>query len=115
MEAKRVRRTHRHELKAAIVDACRQPGASVAAVALEHGINANLVHRWLRQAEGDAREAEVVPARMELSSGFMPLPLPQSVSGDIRVEVQRGSSVVTVSWPVHAASECATWLRTLLK
>ena len=38
MEAKRIRRTHGAELKAAVVDACRQPGASIAAVALEHGI-----------------------------------------------------------------------------
>lgn len=34
MEAKRIRRTHGAELKAAVVDACRQPGASIAAVAL---------------------------------------------------------------------------------
>jgi transposase len=115
MEAKRIRRTHGAELKAAVVDACRQPGASIAAVALEHGINANLVHRWLRQAECAVNEAEVVPAHTELAGGFMPLSLPQSMPGDIRVEVRRGGSVITVSWPVQAASECATWLRTWLK
>ncbi len=115
MKTKRLRRTHRAELKAAVVNACRQPGASIAAVALAHGINSNLVHRWLRHAECDVNEAEVVPARMELAGGFIPLPLPQSTPGDIRVEVRRGGSVITVSWPVQAASECATWLRTWLK
>ncbi|MDE1557443.1 transposase, partial [Comamonas aquatica] len=27
---------------------CAQPGASVASVALSHGINANVVHKWRR-------------------------------------------------------------------
>lgn len=69
----------------------------------------------VHQAECAVNEAEVVPARMELAGGFMPLSLPQSTPGDIRVEVRRGGSVITVSWPVQAASECATWLRTWLK
>ncbi|MGS0759488.1 transposase, partial [Roseateles sp. GG27B] len=32
-----------------MVDACRQPGASVAAIAQRNGFNANVVHRWLSQ------------------------------------------------------------------
>lgn len=35
-------------------------------------------------------------------------------SKDIRVEVQRGDTRITVSWPVQAAPECAAWLRTLV-
>jgi transposase len=31
---------------------CAEPGASVASVALSHGINANVVHKWRRQACG---------------------------------------------------------------
>ena len=42
-----IRRTHSSEFKAQVLAACRQPGASVAAVALAHGINANVVHKWL--------------------------------------------------------------------
>lgn len=41
------RRTHDAQLKVAVIAACREPGASVAAVALAHGLNANLVHKWL--------------------------------------------------------------------
>ena len=44
------RRRHLPEFKARVVDECARPGASVAAVALSHGLNANLVHRWRRQA-----------------------------------------------------------------
>ena len=42
-----VRRTHSPEFKARVLAACRQPGASIAAVALAHGINANVVHKGL--------------------------------------------------------------------
>lgn len=51
------RRRHLPEFKARVVDECAQPGASVAAVALSHGLNANLVHRWRRQA----RQADLCP------------------------------------------------------
>jgi transposase len=36
-------------LKLQIISECGQTGASVAAVALKHGDNANIVHRWLRK------------------------------------------------------------------
>ena len=41
------RRNHAHELKKAVLDECRA-GASVASVAMAHGFNANLVHKWRR-------------------------------------------------------------------
>ena len=37
------------ELKGQIVAECKVSGASVAGVALAHGINANIVHRWIRE------------------------------------------------------------------
>jgi transposase len=41
------RRRHGAELKAKVLAACNEPGASIAAVALSHGLNANLVRNWL--------------------------------------------------------------------
>lgn len=45
--------TKRHfysaNLKSEVVQQCTQGGASVAGVALHHGINVNVVHRWLRE------------------------------------------------------------------
>jgi transposase len=41
------RRRHGAELKAMVLAACNEPGASIAAVALSHGLNANLVRNWL--------------------------------------------------------------------
>jgi len=46
----RRRRTHSKQLKSEVVVACAEPGASVAAIALARGLNANLVHKWRRQA-----------------------------------------------------------------
>ena len=43
------RRFYNPELKLQVVGECGQPGASIAAVALKHAINANIVHRWLRE------------------------------------------------------------------
>jgi len=39
-------RKHSLEAKRAIIQQCLAPGASVAAVALAHGVNANLVRKW---------------------------------------------------------------------
>ena len=41
------RRTYTLEYKRGVVRQCREPGVSVAGVALAHGINANLVRRWI--------------------------------------------------------------------
>jgi transposase len=122
MQTKRVtRRKHSAEFRAEVVQACRQSGASVAAIALRSGLNANVVHRWLSE-EGRACDAGVgsraaVIARPD--AAFMPLQLPQpavaAASTDIRIEVRRGASVVTVSWPLQGGGDCAAWLREWLR
>ena len=54
---KRRRRTHSAEFKVKVVAACRTPGVSIAAVALEHRLNANLLRRWVVEED---REREPV-------------------------------------------------------
>ena len=113
------RRLYSAELKSQVVAQTRAPGASVAGVALAHGINANIVHRWLRERAG---QSPVAP------SGFVPLSLPPGKGvlaqvdddparphPDIRIELKRGTTVVNIAWPVAQASECAAWLRELLR
>lgn len=49
---------------------------------------------------------------------FLPLPIPtpaSPVAADIRIELQRGATTVTLTWPASAASECAAWMRELLR
>lgn len=105
------RRRHSRELKARILAECAEPDASVASVALAHGINANVVHKWRRLAGGSEPAVAVTPA-------FVPVSLPPPVSApaaDIRIELRRGTTSVAVMWPVAAAAECAGWMRELLK
>jgi transposase len=111
---KRTRRQHSPEFKRQVVDACRQPGASVAGVALAHGLNANLVRRWLAQ-HGVEPPSRRLPSEADL--GFVPIrldpvsPPPQ----DIRIELCRGNTTVTITWPLSAASACGVWLQAWLR
>ena len=44
------RHVYRKQGKAALVSACSAPGASVAAIALAHGVNANLLRKWITRS-----------------------------------------------------------------
>jgi transposase len=105
-----MRRRHSAELKAQVLRECAQPGASVASVALSHGINANVVHKWRRVAHPGAAPLPV--------ASFVPVALPAAVaaaSHDIRMELRRGATVMTITWPAAAAVDCAGWMRELLR
>jgi len=43
----RKRRTYDKQFKAELAQQCLIPGASVSAIALSHGINANVIRKWL--------------------------------------------------------------------
>jgi len=55
----RRRRQHSPEFKHGLVALCR-PGISVSAVALAHGVNANLLRRWINQYQNEPPAAPVV-------------------------------------------------------
>lgn len=117
---RRRRRTHSAHFKAEAVGACQQPGISVAAVALARGLNAAMLHRWVKQAERSGRPIAIrtttPSATIESPEGFVPLPLPSNpISGAIRIEVRRRGGTVSVEWPASAAHECALLLRELMK
>ncbi|MCY1291797.1 Transposase [compost metagenome] len=122
-DQRRRRRKHSDEFKADAVAAATQTGMSMAAVALSRGINANLLRRWVHEAEGRATPAApIIPARPHANTPpatgtFVPiqLPVPAQVVQDIRVEVRRGATTISVNWPTQAASECAQWIRELLR
>ena len=108
------RRNYDEALKAQILAECEVPGTSVAKVALAHGINANVVHRW-RQLLREGKSS--VPA---VSSGFVPVSLAVTsaaplASTDIQVELRRGAIAMTINWPTSAAAEFAAWTRELLR
>ena len=109
----KTRRRHERELKTQVLAECSVPGASVAKVAMSHGINANLVHKWRREASR-SREA-VSPMSTPTEFVAVALPPPTEALPDIRIDLRRGQTAITVTWPMSAAAECGCWLRELLR
>jgi transposase len=107
------RRSYAKSFKAQVVEECAQPGASVAGVALRHGLNANLVHKWRGQARSTLPAAQ---------AGFIPIPLPASVptsrapnDSSIRVEIPHHAGRLAVHWPSDDPAGCARFVRELLR
>ena len=117
---RRRRRTHSAKFKAKVVAACRQPGVSIAAVALANGLNANLLRRWVVTEEQrlPANPIQTADALAMENRSFIPIQLESSsvtAAQGITIELRRGATVVKVGWPLAAAAECAVWLRELLR
>jgi transposase len=112
------RRRHSAELKQQVLAACDTPGASVAQVALAHGLNANLVHKWRRtsgRVPDVASPAGQRDAFIALTMAPSVTPATTTPAADIRIDLRRGATAVHVAWPLAAAGDCAAWLRELLR
>jgi transposase len=130
------RRRHSQELKAKVLAACAEPGASISGVALAYGLNANLVRKW-RSGRGTKRgrmaitpATSAAPAASDMAAEFVavqmpapskaapraaveprePAPIAEPV---IHVELRRGPLHLNVRWPTAAAEDCRAWLREL--
>ena len=122
---RRLRREYSADFKALVLAQTRGPGASVAGVALSHGLHPNMVHRWLREERLTGTHVKQHPP------AFVALPVPTGVSdvrvaqtagaasgaeGEfIRIELQRTGATITITWPVTVAAQCAQALRELLR
>jgi transposase len=128
MAAQRVvlRRRHSAELKALVLEQCAAPGASVAKVAMSHGVNANIVHGWRKLAREREGTAISPPGTTTLSAKtaasvpqFVPVSMAQTTSPPapvyIQIELRRGAAAMKITWPITAAAECAAWMRELLR
>ncbi len=137
MQPKSQRRVHGAEFKAQVLAECQQPGASVAAIALAHGLNVNLLRKWLvgrgikrtglsaprtvtREADADGAPAaplqfipvEIAPAPVASTA----TPAPEHVeppAAEIHVELIRGATRLSVRWPSAQAAACTAWLHEL--
>jgi transposase-like protein len=88
----------------------------MAAVALAHGLNANLLRRWV--VEKKSIGLKPGPATNPPEHEFVALPLiarQPPAAGDIRIELRRGATTVAISWPAQVAGDCAAWLREWLR
>lgn len=91
----RQRRRHDAALKERVLAECDAPGAAVAQVALAHGLNANLVHKWRRLAAVDVASI----ARPAMPAQFVRVALPPASEppSNIRVDLRRGQTSITVT------------------
>lgn len=125
--ARRTKRTYSAQTKAELLAVCRAPGASIAAVASAHAMNANVLHRWLRESSqsrslvgsNSGTSAAAVGLADQGVPSFIALPLltkpAEPVGQEIKVEVRKGGLVMSVTWPISAASEFACWSASILK
>lgn len=103
--------------------ACREPGISIASVALANGLNANLLRRWVVTTKpslsSNRFDAVDPPVSMEHEKPtFLPLQVerPAIAAGqDITIELRRGATTIKMAWPLAAAADCAAWLRDWLR
>lgn len=111
VRAPRRRREHRAEFKQELVARSLQPGVSVAAIAMEHGINANLLFGWRRrhlesQAGPPSQAAVLLPVSIEAPARAMPLDAPgptaRSSAGSIEIEI--GNARVRLRGAIDEAS-----------
>ena len=117
---RRRRRRHSAAFKLTVIEECMRPGVSMAAVALAHGLNANMLRKWVIDAQHAKPCASKAPIpeeeRPPPSPTFIPLALTAPVvDGEIRIELQRTGTTVSIVWPASAARECAAWLRDWLR
>lgn len=111
-ENSRKRRRYGAELKAQILAECDMPGASVAKVAMSHGINANILHGWRKLA----RQAQAVGVTEQFVPVAVAPVIPQvSDQRGIEIELRRGGITVKLNWPMSAAMDLSAWMRELLR
>ena len=96
-------------------------------MALANGLNANMLRRWVVEAERvgplavSGRGALAVSATAVASGppAFvavqMPTPPVASAEPDIHIEFTRGPATIVMRWPASLAGACATWLREMLR
>jgi transposase len=115
---KRSWRRHDAGFKARVIELAQQPQTSVAAVALANGLNANMLRRWVREAERPAADEKATAAPVPL---FVQLPMPQAeaaapaptTTATTFVEIHREGTCVYVTLP--AGTDSAAWVREVLR
>jgi len=109
----RRRRRHAPEFKQGLVALC-QPGVSVSAVALAHGVNANLLRRWIHRYSGE-QPSQVMTAPAKLVAVRVDLPAEAPVDDVIEINIQKNSTRISIRWPGHQAKACGQWLGEWIK
>lgn len=95
--------------KRALVLKCLQPGVSLAATAMAHGVNANLVRKWVVQYARDNGLPRLARRSRDLSAVLVPVkscaePAAAAVSAAIgQLEICRAGATIRIIGRVDAA------------
>ena len=98
------RRTYTLDYKRDVVKQCGAPGVSVAAIAMQNGINANLVRRWIVR-----QQRELVAARAKPQSVMLPIAIEATPSvletraGDDASSKRRRAAAATIEIELYGA------------
>ena len=119
---KKPRRTFTAEFKHQLIQQCQQPDTSVAKVAMQHQVNANLLHKWIRQSRSmvPSLTPPSIPQTDFLPVILHPTPVKQEapppsvpekkVVAHIRIPLHEepGSvrgQMIEIDWPVESVTE----------
>ena len=92
------RRRYDPASKRRLVEACLQPGVSLAGVAMQHGVNANLLRKWVAGQQQRQRNGVAVRAIERATEVFVPVVEQRGVAGP-----PEPSALPAVQHPVQPA------------
>lgn len=106
------KRRHSAAFKRKLLELIEHPGASVAGVALEHGVNANLVFKWRRaklerkRGAGTARQAVLLPVTVDPQESRLAVAPggPAAVAKEGVIEIEIGAARVVLRGRIDPAS-----------
>ena len=118
----RARRIFATDFKQHLVELCLQPDTSVAKVSMQHQINANLLHKWIRQSRSmvpsltppSIPQTDFLPVILHptpVRQEAPPPPVPEKkVVAHIRIPLHEepGSvrgQMIEIDWPVESVTE----------
>ena len=104
------RRTYSAEFKQQIVQACKAPDVSIASVALQHGLNTNLVSKWIRLIDAkpgnDRSPLPNKPAFIALSCSapLDPTPTPTDML-TVQITLPHSKAEIGLKWQVSEINQ----------
>lgn len=112
---KRTRIYRSASFKSQLVELATQSGASVSGIAVAHGLNPNLLRRWIRTSESiSSAPAKFVPVLIEPMLNRMP-ELPTSKSSEVDVMINQGDVHIHVKVTTSQMTALGLMLREVLK
>jgi transposase len=112
----RPRRTYSPAFRAERVAQCQQIGVSCSAVAISHGMNPNVLRRWIKEAQTGFAAKPPKAIMLDVQTDFVPLPIASAkASAQLRIELQRNGITVSVMWPSSRLEDSAAWVREILR